>query len=142
MARGQIQFLPAKTVRCGIGSLETFRATSFIDGAMWNPRKIRRVGRPTILQSYRAPHIPMVSDRYGIYLFEQAKETEFAPVTGPITNFDFKKFLQTYQLESPVASNFFVAIYTSESPFSGKPFHGNDVSQTWHKDHGKGQLTK
>jgi phosphatidylethanolamine-binding protein (PEBP) family uncharacterized protein len=99
-------------------------------------------GKPTILQSYRAPHIPMVSDRYGIYLFEQVKETEFAPVTGPITNFDFKKFLQTYQLENPVASNFFVAIYTSESPFSGKPFHGNDVSKTWHKDHGKGQLTK
>ena len=83
-------------------------------------------GKPTVLQSYRAPHIPMVSDRYGVYLFEQAKEIDFAPVTGPITNFDFKKFLQTYQLESPAPSNFFVAIYTSESPFSGKPFHGND----------------
>jgi hypothetical protein len=99
-------------------------------------------GKPAVLQSYRAPHIPMVSDRYGIYLFEQAKEIDFAPVTRPITNFDFKKFLQTYQLETPAASNFFVAIYTSESPFSGKPFYGNDVSQTWHKDYGKGQLTK
>jgi len=98
--------------------------------------------KATVLQSYRAPHIPVVSDRYGLYLFEQAKEIEFAPVTGPITNFDFKKFLETYQLENPVASNFFVAIYTSESPFSGKRFHGNDVSQTWHKDYGKGQLTK
>ena len=98
--------------------------------------------KPTVLQEYRAPHIPMVSDRYGLYLFEQAKEIDFAPVTGPITNFDFKKFLQTYQLESPAASNFFVAIYTSESPFSGKAFHGNDVSQTWHKDYGKGELTK
>lgn len=98
--------------------------------------------KPTVLQSYRAPHIPMVSDRYGVYLFEQAKEIEFAPVTGPITNFDFKKFLQTYQLENLAASNFFVAIYTSESPFSGKPFHGNDVSETWHKDYGKGKLTK
>ena len=98
--------------------------------------------KPTVLQSYRAPHIPVVSDRYGLYLFEQAKEIDFAPVTGPITNFDFKKFLQTYQLENPTASNFFMAIYTSESPFSGKPFHGNDVSQTWHKDYGKGQLTK
>jgi hypothetical protein len=97
---------------------------------------------PTVLQSYRAPHIPMISDRYGLYLFEQAKEIDFAPVIGPITNFDFKKFLQTYQLENPAASNFFVAIYTSESPFSGKAFHGNDVSQTWHKDYGKGQLTK
>ena len=84
----------------------------------------------------------MISDRYGLYLFEQAKEIDFAPVIGPITNFDFKKFLRTYQLESPAASNFFVAIYTSESPFSAKPFHGNDVSQTWHKDYGKGQLTK
>jgi phosphatidylethanolamine-binding protein (PEBP) family uncharacterized protein len=99
-------------------------------------------GKPTVLQSYRAPHIPMVSDRYGVYLFEQAKEIDFAPVTGPITNFDLKKFLQTHQLENPAASNFFVAIYTSESPFSGKSFHGNDVSQTWHKDYGKGQLTK
>lgn len=98
--------------------------------------------KPKVLQAYRAPHIPVVSDRYGVYLFEQAKEIDFAPVTGPITNFDLKKFLQTYQFQSPAASNFFVAIYTSESPFSGKPFHGNDVSQTWHKDYGKGQLTK
>jgi phosphatidylethanolamine-binding protein (PEBP) family uncharacterized protein len=99
-------------------------------------------GKPTVLQPYRAPQIPMVSDRYGVYLFEQAKEIDFAPVTGPITNFGLKKFLQTYQLETLDASNFFVAIYTSESPFSGKAFHGNDVSQTWHKDYGKGQLTK
>jgi hypothetical protein len=94
--------------------------------------------KPTVLRPYRAPHIPMISDRYGLYLFEQAKEIDFAPMTGPITNFDFKKFLQTYRFETPAASNFFVAIYTSESPFSGKPFHGNDVSQTWHKDYGKG----
>jgi phosphatidylethanolamine-binding protein (PEBP) family uncharacterized protein len=98
--------------------------------------------KPSVLQPYRAPHIPMVSDRYGFYLFEQAKEIDFAPVTGPITNFDFAKFLQTYRLGDPAASNFFVAIYTSESPFSGKGFQGNDVSQSWHKDYGKGQLTK
>ncbi len=98
--------------------------------------------KPSVLQPYRAPHIPMVSDRYGLYLFEQAKEIDFASVTGPITNFDFAKFLQTYRLGDPVASNFFVAIYTSESPFSGKAFQGNDVSQSWHKDYGKGQLTK
>jgi phosphatidylethanolamine-binding protein (PEBP) family uncharacterized protein len=98
--------------------------------------------KPTVLQSYRAPHIPMVSDRYGLYLFEQTKEIEFAPVTGPITNFDLKKFLETYQLENPIASNFFVAIYTSKSPFSGRRFHGNDVSNTWHTDYGKAQLTK
>jgi hypothetical protein len=97
---------------------------------------------PSILQPYRAPHIPMVSDRYGLYLFEQVKIIDFAAVTGAITNFDHAKFIQTNQLGDPVASNFFVAIYTSESPFSGKAFQGNDVSKTWHKDIGKGQLTK
>jgi hypothetical protein len=94
----------------------------------------------SVLQPYRAPHIPVVSDRYGIYLFEQTKRLVFAPVTGPITNFDYSAFLDTYKLEDPKASNFFVAIYTSESPFSGKPFHGNDVSGTWHHDYGKGKL--
>jgi hypothetical protein len=100
------------------------------------------IKNPTVLQPYRAPHIPMVSDRYGLYLFEQPKEIEFAAVTGPITNYHFAKFLETYRLGDPAASNFFVAIYTSESPFSGKAFHGNDVSKNWHKDYGKGQLTK
>ncbi|MGH8045888.1 MAG: YbhB/YbcL family Raf kinase inhibitor-like protein [Chthoniobacterales bacterium] len=99
-------------------------------------------GKLAVLQPYRAPHIPMVSDRYGLYLFEQAKEISFAEVTGPITNFDLAKFLSTYQLTDPKAANFFVAIYTSESPFSGKAFQGNDVSKTWHADLGKGQLTK
>lgn len=95
----------------------------------------------SVVQSYRAPHIPVVSDRYGIYLFEQAKKIDFAPVTGSITNFDHKAFLKQYGFQNPVASNFFVAVYTSESPFSGKPFQGNDVSKTWHRDLGKGQLT-
>ncbi len=95
----------------------------------------------TVVQPYRWPHIPVVSDRYGVYLFEQPKEIKFAKLTGSITNFDHKKFLEAYQLENPVASNFFVAIYTSESPFSGNPFKGNDVSKTWHKDLGKGHLT-
>ena len=97
---------------------------------------------PTVLQPYRAPHIPMVSDRYGLYVFEQAKALDFAPVTGPITNFDVAEFLQTYKLGAPESSNFFVAIYTSESPFSGKAFQGNDVSKSWHQDLGRGQLTK
>jgi hypothetical protein len=57
-------------------------------------------------------------------LFEQAKEIDFAALSGPITNCDYLTFLDTYQLGDPQASNFFVAIYTSESPFSGKPFHG------------------
>jgi Phosphatidylethanolamine-binding protein len=94
----------------------------------------------SVLQPYRAPHIPVVSDRYGIYLFEQTRRIDFAAVTGPITNFDYSTFLDTYQLGDPKASNFFVAIYTSESPFSGKPFHGNDVSGVWHQGYGKGKL--
>jgi len=100
------------------------------------------IKNPTVLQPYSAPHIPMVSDRYGLYLFEQPRKIEFAAVTGPITNYDFAKFLKTYQLGDPAASNFFVAIYTSESPFSGKAFQGNDVSKSWHKDYGEGHLTK
>jgi hypothetical protein len=95
---------------------------------------------PAVLQAYRAPHIPMVSDRYGLYVFEQAKKIDFAPVKGPITNFDLAKFLRTYHLREPMAANFFVAVYTSESPFSGKPFHGNDVSRDWHKDIREGAL--
>jgi hypothetical protein len=99
------------------------------------------VDKSSVLQPYRAPHIPMVSDRYGIYLFEQPKRIEFAAVTGPITNFDYSTFLDTYHLADPKASNYFVAVYTSESPFSGKPFHGNDVSGVWHQGLGKGNLT-
>jgi hypothetical protein len=95
----------------------------------------------SVLQAYRAPHIPMVSDRYVIYLFEQTKRLDFAALSGPITNFDYAKFRDTYNLGPPKASNFFVAIYVSESPFSGKPFQGNDVSKTWHQDYGKGKLT-
>jgi phosphatidylethanolamine-binding protein (PEBP) family uncharacterized protein len=95
----------------------------------------------SVLQPYRAPHIPMVSDRYGIYLFEQTKRPDFAAVSGPITNFDDANFRDTYHLGAPKASNFFVAIYVSASPFSGKPFQGNDVSKTWHRDYGKGKLT-
>lgn len=93
-----------------------------------------------VLQSYRAPHIPMVSDRYAIYLFEQTRKIAFAPLSGTITNFDDSAFRDTYHLGESKASNFFVAIYISESPFSGKAFHGNDVSKTWHQDYGKGKL--
>jgi len=96
--------------------------------------------KPGILQPYRAPHIPVVSDRYGVYLFKQRGPLEFAEVTGPITNFDHVAFLEKYGLTTPVAANYFIAVYTSESPFSGKPFQGNDVSATWHKDLGKGKL--
>jgi hypothetical protein len=95
----------------------------------------------SIVQAYRAPHIPVVSDRYGIYLFEQAGKKEFEPISGSITNFDYASFLKKYDLGAPRASNFFVAVYVSESPFSGKPFHGNDVSQIWHKGYGQAKLT-
>jgi Phosphatidylethanolamine-binding protein len=95
----------------------------------------------SIVQAYRAPHIPVVSDRYGIYLFEQPARIKFSPLPDAITNFDVARFLADYKLTAPVASNFFVAVYTSESPFSGKPFHGNDVSPTWRQGLGQGKLT-
>jgi hypothetical protein len=97
-------------------------------------------GGVTVLQAYRYPHIPVVSDRYGLYLFEQEKRIELDPAADPITNFDHRGFLSKYHLLDPVASNWFVAIYTSEQPFSGKPFHGNDVSATWHRDLGMDDL--
>jgi len=93
-----------------------------------------------VLQPYRSPHIPVVSDRYGIYLFEQSKKIDFKEVSGPITNFNDTAFIDTYKLGATKASNFFVVMYTSESPFSGRPFHGNDVSAVWHHGYGTGQL--
>jgi len=57
-----------------------------------------------------------------------------------ITSFDHAAFIEKYRLGPPKAANFFVAIYTSESPFSGKAFHGNDVSGSWHQGYGKGKL--
>jgi hypothetical protein len=95
----------------------------------------------SIVQPYRSPHIPIVSDRYGVYVFQQEKEIRFDALPDSITNFDHLAFLEKYHLAAPKASNFFVAIFTSESPFSGKEFHGNDVSRVWHKDFGKGKLT-
>jgi urea transport system substrate-binding protein len=94
----------------------------------------------TVLQAYRYPHIPIVSDRYGVYLFAQEKRIQFDSLPDPITNFDYRDFLSRYHLLDPIASNWFVAVYTSEQPFSGKVFHGNDVSATWHQDLEKGDL--
>ena len=85
----------------------------------------------------RSPHIPVVSDRYGLYLFEQKKDIAFAALSTPMNNFDYESFIGTYKLGEPMAANYFVAIYTSVSPFSGKAFHGNDVSKIWHKDYGR-----
>lgn len=96
--------------------------------------------QPAVLQPYRAPHIPVVSDRYGVYVFKQPGRMEFAEVTGPITNFDHAAFLQKHQLSDPVAANWFVALYTSQSPFTGKAFQGNDVTATWRNNLGRGNL--
>ncbi len=93
-----------------------------------------------IVMPYRAPFIPMVSDRYGIYLFEQNKAISYAPLHPAITNFNYANYIEKYKLGKAKASNYFVAVHVSVSPFSGKPFHGNDVSKNWHKDFGKGKL--
>jgi phosphatidylethanolamine-binding protein (PEBP) family uncharacterized protein len=98
------------------------------------------INTSSVLQPYRAPHIPVVSDRYGAYLFRQKEEIDFAALPDSITGFDYATFLEKHHLGDPEASNFFVAIYTSESPFSGKTFHGNDVSRVWHQGYGKGKL--
>lgn len=124
--------IPGESLR-GSGYAED-RAASAAGSGLVSPTGV------TVLQAYRHPHIPVVSDRYGIYLFEQEKRIEFDQVPDPITNFDYLGFLSRYKLRGPVASNWFVAIYTSEQPFSGKPFHGNDVSATWHQDLGSGDL--
>jgi hypothetical protein len=96
----------------------------------------------SILQLYRAPHIPVVSDRYGIYLFEQSERLDFKPLSGPITNYNYTVFFKKYGLSEPAASNFFVCIYVSGSPFTGRAFHGNEVSSIWHRNYGKGNLTQ
>jgi len=114
---------------------DLLRGTGYVESASDTEIKTIRV-----LQPYRAPHIPVVSDRYGIYLFEQTNRIDFAALSGPITNFDYSTFVATYRLADPKASNFFVAIYTSESPFSGKPFGGNEVGGIWHQGYGKGRL--
>ena len=93
-----------------------------------------------ILEPYRYPHIPGVSDRYGLFVFEQPGRIAFEPLGDSIINFDYAAFIEKHRLGRPKASNFFVALYTSASPFSGKPFHGNDVKNTWHRDYGEGSL--
>ena len=95
----------------------------------------------SVVQPYRYPHIPVVSDRYAVYVFQQEKKIDFAALPDSITKFDAAAFLEKYQLGMPKAANVFVAIFTSESPFSGRAFHGNDVSGTWHQGYGQGKLT-
>jgi phosphatidylethanolamine-binding protein (PEBP) family uncharacterized protein len=126
---------PVRHWMAGNISGELLRGKGYVEGESDAATKKVRV-----LQPYRSPHIPVVSDRYGVYLFEQTNQINFAPLSGPITNFDYATFLKTYELGEPKASNFFVAVYTSESPFSGNSFHGNDVSAVWHKKHKEGKL--
>lgn len=95
-----------------------------------------------ILEPYRYPHIPGVSDRYGLFVFEQPERIVFESLSASIINFDYRAFIDKYRLGQPVASNYFVAVYTSVSPFSGKPFHGNDVEDTWHRNLGEGELVQ
>ncbi|MBB3060913.1 YbhB/YbcL family Raf kinase inhibitor-like protein [Microbulbifer rhizosphaerae] len=93
-----------------------------------------------ILEPYRYPHIPGVSDRYGLFVFEQPGRIAFESLSTSVVNFDYRAFINKYRLGQPVASNYFVAVYTSVSPFSGKLFHGNDVEGMWHRDLGEGEL--
>lgn len=102
--------------------------------------KIYGDSAPSVLQHYRAPHIPVVSDRYGLYLFEQHKRVSFERLTGDITNFDYAGFRTQYQLDKTVASNYFVTVYVSNTPFSGQQFKGHDVTRIWHRDLGRGTL--
>src|SRR5258708_31826458 len=66
------------------------------------------IEKMSVLQPYRAPHIPVVSDRYGIYLFEQTKRIDFAAVSGTIPNFDSSTSLAPSNQENPKPSNNFL----------------------------------
>ena len=90
---------------------ELLRTTGYLESAA-----DMGVAKPRVVQAYRAPHIPVVSDRYGLYLFEQTDRIEFAELSESITNFDCAVFLKAHQLGEPKAANFFVAGYPSESP--------------------------
>ena len=96
----------------------------------------------TVLEAYRYPHIPLVSDRYGLFLFQQPDgATTFQPLPSSILNFDVTGFIDQYGLKGPVATNFFVAVYVSVSPFTGTLYSGNaDVPDVWHSGIGTGNL--
>ncbi len=94
----------------------------------------------TVLAPFHSPHIPVVSDRYAVFLFVQPGAVSFAPLSPVITNWDAAAFVAMYDLKL-IASNFFVSVFVSASPFSGAPFSGNDVSGVWHHGVGTGQLT-
>ena len=93
---------------------EVLAGTGYVETASTSGQTI------AVLQSYRQPQIPLVSDRYDLYLFQQEQKIEFAVLSGPVTNFDYASFLEKYHLRRPEASNFFVAMYTSQPPFFRK----------------------
>ncbi|MTH96810.1 YbhB/YbcL family Raf kinase inhibitor-like protein [Roseibium sp. RKSG952] len=103
--------------------------------------KASRLGETiSVLEPFHHPNIFHVSDRYGLFVFAQPELIEFEPLGGTIRNFDYRGFNAKYRLSAPKASNFFVGVYTSVSPFSGEPFHGIDVGHIWHKTLGEGHL--
>ena len=114
---------------------ELLRGSGYLESE--SPARFKTI---SIVQPYRYPHIPIVSDRYAVHVFQQDKDIHFDALPDSITNFDAAAFLEKYHLGTPKASNSFVAIFTSESPFSGKAFHGNDVSGIWHQGYGQGKL--
>jgi hypothetical protein len=85
MDRGRTRSLWERIRQCGI-----LRSTGYHEAEGPTQSKI-----VSVLQSYRAPHIPVVSDRYGLYLFQQEKEIQFAAVPDPITNFAYAAFLES-----------------------------------------------
>ncbi|MGB8740000.1 MAG: hypothetical protein WCD52_07085 [Xanthobacteraceae bacterium] len=58
----------------------------------------------SVVQPCRYPHIPVVSDRYAVYVFQQEKKIDFAALPDSITNFDAAAFLEKYQCPKPPTS--------------------------------------
>jgi len=77
----------------------------------------------TIVTPFAAPAPPIGSHRYGIFLFEQADTTpiKFATLNNQIGqkgterfNWDITSFVSTYNLGTPVASNWFIAMHSPD----------------------------
>src|SRR3984893_17721851 len=89
--------------------------------ATWSPGVIRNLKRYVSCNHIAVPTSRWFRiDTASTYL-EQTKNIDFAALFRPITHFDYLTFLDIYRLGDPQASNFFVVIYTSESPLSGNP---------------------
>lgn len=73
----------------------------------------------TVVTPFAAPAPPIGSHRYGIFLFEQADKTpiKFPTLNNQIGqkgterfNWDVSSFVSTYNLGTPIASNWFIAM--------------------------------